>query len=152
VRLGRGAGQRKPAERSAAIRRAIEIAHKHGLDAFARGETPPAWPTSNPRYGDLVVVAPVGTAIVDGSRALAAPADALGLGLRGAHGHPPEAPEMAGIFYALGRGVAPGVRPGRVRAIDVAPTVLALLGVPQPAAMTGQPIPLGADGAGSSAR
>lgn len=152
VRLGRGAGQRKPAERRAAIRRAVEIAHKHGLEAFARGETPPAWPTANPRYGDLVVVAPVGTAIVDGRRALAAPAAALGLGLRGAHGHSPDAPEMAGLFYALGRGVAAGARPGRVRAIDVAPTVLALLGVPQPAAMTGQPIPLRVDDAGSPAR
>ena len=49
---------------------------------------------------------------------------------------------MAGIFFALGRGVDPGVRPGRVRALDVAPTVLALLGAPQPAAMTGGPIPL----------
>lgn len=142
VQLGRGAGQREPAERRAATGRAVEVARKLGLEAFARGATPPEWPAANPRFGDLVVVAPVGTAIVDGSRALAAPAAALGLGLEGAHGHRPDAPEMAGIFFALGRGVAPGARPGRVRALDVAPTVLALLDVPQPGAMTGRPIPL----------
>jgi hypothetical protein len=145
VRLARGAGQRKPAERRAAIARAVEVAHKLGFEAWARGETPPAWPTTNPRYGDVLVMAPVGTAIVDGRRALAAPAGALGLGaLRGSHGHHPAAPEMAGIFFALGRGVAPGARPGRVHALDVAPTVLALLGQPQPAAMTGRPIALDA--------
>jgi arylsulfatase A-like enzyme len=49
---------------------------------------------------------------------------------------------MEGIFYAFGRGVDPGARPGRVRAVDVAPTVLELLGEPRPAHMTGQPIPL----------
>jgi len=142
VQLGRGAGQREAKQRRAAVRRAVEVAHELGFEAFARGETPPDWPTANPRFGDLVVVAPVGTAIVDGHGALAAPAAALGLGLQGAHGHRPEAPEMAGIFFALGRGVDPGARPGRVRALDVAPTVLALLGQPQPAAMTGRPIPL----------
>jgi arylsulfatase A-like enzyme len=101
-----------------------------------------ALPTSHPRFGDFVAIAPVGTAIVDGSRALAAPAAALGLGLRGAHGHRSDAPGMEGIFYAFGRGVDPGARPGRVRAVDVAPTVLELLGEPRPAHMTGQPIPL----------
>lgn len=142
VQLGRGAGQREPAERRTAIGRAVEVARKVGLEAFARGETPAEWPTTNPRFGDVVVVAPVGTAIVDGADALAAPAAALGLGLQGAHGHRPDAPEMAGIFFALGRGVDPGARPGRVRALDVAPTVLALLDVPRPSAMTGRPIPL----------
>ncbi len=142
VRLGRGTGQRTPAERRAAVVRAVEVARELGLEAWPRGEGPEASPTSNPRFGDFVAMAPVGTAIVDGSRALAAPAAALGLGLQGTHGHAPEAPEMAGIFYALGRGVEAGFRPGRVRALDVAPTVLALLGEPQPPHMQGRPIPL----------
>lgn len=142
VRLTRGRGQRTPAERRAAVARAVEVAHKLGLEAWPRGEGPAAFPTANPRFGDLVAMAPVGTAIVDGSRALAAPAAAIGLGLHGAHGHRPDAPEMAGIFFALGRGVDPGMRPGRVRALDVAPTVLGLLGQPQPAGMDGRPIPL----------
>ncbi len=142
IRLGRGSGQRTPAERRAAVVRAVEAARELGLEAWPRGESPEALPTSNPRFGDFVAMAPVGTAIVDGSRALAAPAAALGLGLRGAHGHPPGAPEMEGIFYAFGRGVEAGFRPGRVRALDVAPTVLELLGEPQPTHMTGRPIPL----------
>lgn len=142
IRLGRGAGQRTPAERRAAVGRAVAVARARGLAAWPRGESPDGRPTSNPRYGDFVAMAPVGTAIVDGSRALAAPAAALGLGLRGAHGHAPDAPEMAGIFYAFGRGVEAGFRPGRVRALDVAPTVLELLGEPRPAHMTGRSIPL----------
>ena len=142
VRLGRGSGQRTSAERRAAVVRAVEAARELGLEAWPRGESPEALPTSNPRFGDFVAMAPVGTAIVDGSRALAAPAAALGLGLQGTHGHAPEAPEMAGIFYAFGRGVEAGFRPGRVRALDVAPTVLELLGEPQPDHMNGRPIPL----------
>jgi hypothetical protein len=145
IRLARGRGQRAAAERRAAVARAAETARELGLEAWPRGESPARFPTSNPRYGDLVAMAPVGTAIVDGSRSLAAPAAALGLGLRGAHGHRPDADDMAGIFYALGRGVEPGFRPGRVRALDVAPTVLQLLGQPRPAHMTGQPIPLRRD-------
>ncbi len=142
VRLGRGSGQRTSRERRAAIARAVEATRALGLEAWGRGESPKSFPTSNPRFGDFVAMAPVGTAIVDGSRALAAPAAALGLGLQGAHGHAPDAPEMAGIFYAFGRGVEPGFRPGRVRALDVAPTVLELLGEPRPAPMRGRPIPL----------
>ncbi|HEY8495186.1 MAG TPA: ectonucleotide pyrophosphatase/phosphodiesterase [Myxococcota bacterium] len=129
--------------RQAALRRALEVAHKLGLDAWATGDERAEWPTTNPRFGAFVAVAPVGTAIVDGGRALAAPAAAVGLGLRGAHGHRPDAPEMAGLFYALGRGVEAGTRLGRVHALDVAPTVLHLLGQPQPATMPGRPVALG---------
>ena len=140
IRLETGPGQGTPDERRAAILRAVEHARSLGLEAWPRGESPAEIPTSHPRFGDFAAIAPVGTAIVDGSRALAAPAALLGLGLRGAHGHRSDAPEMAGIFYAFGRGVDPGARPGRVRAVDVAPTVLELLGEPRPAHMTGQPI------------
>ena len=68
-------------------------------------------------------------------------------GLRGIHGHRSELPEMAGLFAAVGRGVAAGARPGTVRAVDVAPTVLALLALPIPEWMEGRPIPLEAGGA-----
>jgi len=145
VQLARSRGQRTAAERRRAAERAVAAARALGLEAWIRGEGPPAYPSTNPRFGDLVALAPVGTAIVDGSRALAAPAAAIGLGLRGAHGHRPERPEMAGIFYAIGRGVDPGRRLGTVRAIDVAPTVLALLGEPVPDWMSGTPIRLHAD-------
>jgi predicted AlkP superfamily pyrophosphatase or phosphodiesterase len=122
--------------------RAVEVARGLGLEAWARGACPPPLACTHPRFGALVAVAPVGTAIVDGSRAIAAPAAAVGLGLRGTHGHRPDRPEMTGLFAAVGRGVAAGLRPGRVRAVDVAPTVLALLGEPVPAWMEGRPVPL----------
>lgn len=140
VRLAHAEGQQSGAERRRAAARALSVARALGLEAWRRGEAPDGYATRHPRFGDLVALAPVGTAIVDGSRALAAPAAALGLGGRGGHGYAPEAPEMAGIFFAVGRGVPPGARPGTVHALDVAPTVLALLGVPVPDAMTGRPL------------
>lgn len=55
----------------------------------------------------------------------------------GMHGYDPELDEMGGIFLALGREVPPGLRLGRVRAVDVAPTVAALLGIDPPAEAEG---------------
>jgi arylsulfatase A-like enzyme len=48
---------------------------------------------------------------------------------------------MGALFLALGRGARPGSALGEVRAVDVAPTVLALLGIPVPDWMEGKPIP-----------
>jgi arylsulfatase A-like enzyme len=48
---------------------------------------------------------------------------------------------MAALFAAVGRAVPAGVSLGEVRSIDVAPTVLALLGVAVPEWMEGRPIP-----------
>jgi arylsulfatase A-like enzyme len=59
---------------------------------------------------------------------------------------------MAALFAARGRGVAPGAKLGTVRAIDVAPTVLALLGQPIPDWMEGRPIPLDARPLATEAR
>jgi predicted AlkP superfamily pyrophosphatase or phosphodiesterase len=59
----------------------------------------------------------------------------------GTHGYDPaRVPEMNGILLALGRGVAPGTRLPRVRALDVAPTVAALLGIEPPRHAEGRPI------------
>lgn len=58
----------------------------------------------------------------------------------GTHGYPPELPDMHAIFFALGRGVAPDLKLGAVRAIDVAPTVTRLLGIGPPADAEGRPI------------
>ncbi|MCE2391996.1 MAG: alkaline phosphatase family protein [Proteobacteria bacterium] len=62
----------------------------------------------------------------------------LGLPPRGAHGYPAEVESMGSIFFALGRGVGAGARLGRVRAIDVAPSVAALLGIEPPLASEGR--------------
>jgi arylsulfatase A-like enzyme len=58
---------------------------------------------------------------------------------RGAHGYRGERPEMGGIFYALGRGVPAGRRLGAVRALDVAATAAALLGIEPPRDSVGKP-------------
>lgn len=65
----------------------------------------------------------------------------VGAGARGAHGYDPELPSMHGILYALGRGVPSGARLEAQRAVDVAPTAAALLGIDPPAHAEGRPIP-----------
>ena len=45
------------------------------------------------------------------------------------HGYPPDTPGMRGIFYAWGSGIAAGARIEKVRAVDVHPTIAALLGI-----------------------
>jgi arylsulfatase A-like enzyme len=47
---------------------------------------------------------------------------------------------MGGLFVAAGRGVPAGTKLGEVHSLDVAPTVLALLGVPTPVWMEGRPL------------
>ena len=59
---------------------------------------------------------------------------------RGAHGYAPDHPEMAAIFYAMGRGVAHDVRLEEVRAIDVAPSVARLLAIDPPRHSEGTPV------------
>jgi hypothetical protein len=59
----------------------------------------------------------------------------------GAHGYDPSLPAMHAIFYAAGPDVCGGTL-GVVRNIDVAPTVLRLLGVAAPATSEGRPIEL----------
>ena len=61
-------------------------------------------------------------------------------GAHGTHGYAPDQPEMGAIFYALGRGVPPGVELGEVRAIDLAATVARLLGIAPPRDSEGQPL------------
>jgi predicted AlkP superfamily pyrophosphatase or phosphodiesterase len=49
--------------------------------------------------------------------------------LKATHGYPPDTPGMHGVLYLWGDGVAGGVRQRRVPAVDVHPTVTALLGI-----------------------
>lgn len=119
----------------------VRVARGLGLEAWPRGQTPPALPTNNPRFGDVVVEAPVGTAIVrQGLRGtLQQILGKAGLALGGAHGYRPDAPSMRGIFVAWGAGVTPGAL-APVGALDVTPTVLALLGIAPPDYMEGHPL------------
>lgn len=50
-------------------------------------------------------------------------------GIKAAHGYDPAIPEMHGIFYAWGAGVAKGREIERLDMIDVHPTVMALMGL-----------------------
>ncbi len=118
-------------ERSAAtLARALEVAGEAGMEAYASGEAPESWHVADPRFGDFVVRAPIGTAIV-GTLTL----------IDGFHGYPASSPEMAGILVARGRGVRLGTRVGRISSLAVAPTILELLGLPIPAQMKEDPIP-----------
>lgn len=112
----------------AAEEEAVRVARGLGLEAWRRALAPAELRLGNPRFGAVVALAPPGVAIG-------------GKSLRGGHGYRPEEPRMAALFAAVGRGVAGGLALGEVRSIDVAPTVLALLGVPIPAWMEGRPIP-----------
>jgi predicted AlkP superfamily pyrophosphatase or phosphodiesterase len=120
----------------------LRVARSLSLEAYRRADAPPRLRLANPRFGDVVVLAPAGTAI--------ASASALKPDMLGAHGYRPEEPAMGALFLAVGRGVRPGLRLGEVRAVDVTPTVLSLLGIETPAWMEGRVLPLG--GAEESAR
>jgi len=113
----------------AAVERAAALVTSLGLTAArtgGKGDT--ALRLANPRFGDLVAIAPLGTAITSGST------------LRGSHGYLPDEPTMGGLLIAVGRGIPAGADLGSVRALDVAPTVLAWLGIARPEWMEGRPI------------
>lgn len=125
--------------------RAVAAARALGLEAWLRADAPAELRVGHPRFGDAVVLAPPGTALVTedrpGSLAQALLAR-VGLAVGGAHGYRAELPEMGGIFLAFGAGVARGSALGEVRTLDVAPTVLARLGLAVPEWMEGRTIAL----------
>lgn len=57
--------------------------------------------------------------------------------LPGHHGGDPEQADMGAVFFAWGSGIRPGAAPKRPRAIDLVPTVCALLGVAPPDGVEG---------------
>ena len=112
-----------------AIERALAIARKEGLEAWPRENAPESWHVNDPRFGDIVVRAPLGTAIVTSFTRI-----------DGYHGYDASLPDMAGILLAYGRGVEAGTSLGTVSSLAVAPTVLRLLGLPIPTQMKTPPI------------
>jgi len=117
------------AKSQAKVAEAVEIARKAGLQAWSRRDAPADWHVRDSRFGDFVVRAPIGTAIVG-----------PGTRIDGFHGYDSKEPAMAGIFVARGRGVRPGTRLGRVSSLSIAPTVLGLLGLPVPRQMKAPPL------------
>jgi len=114
----------------AALAGLAALAGDLGLAAHPPNALPFGVSTANPRFGDAIVLAPVGTAISTGSLPP----------MLGAHGYLPDLPEMGAVLIAAGVGIAPGGRLGEVRSIDVAPTLLTWLGIPPPDWMEGRPI------------
>jgi predicted AlkP superfamily pyrophosphatase or phosphodiesterase len=112
------------------LERTLAAARKLGLQAWPREETPRELRARSERFGDVVVVAPVGVAIQSGRTPP----------MYGAHGYAPQEPEMGALLLAVGRGAPAGAALGEQRSLDVAPTVLRLLGLPVPDTMEGQPI------------
>ncbi|MBI4607190.1 MAG: alkaline phosphatase family protein [Planctomycetes bacterium] len=83
-------------------------------------------PAADPRQADLMATAREGYAFARGAAGdVVKPTD----GPRGAHGHLPQDPRMGALFVAWGAGVRRGAGLDEVRAVDVAPTAAALLGL-----------------------
>lgn len=103
-----------------------------GVSVFARDELPEHLRARHRRMGDLVLLTS------PPSQFAPLRLRTLGLAKRGTHGFDPSVhEEMHGIFLAMGRGVRPGTRLPRLHAVDVAPTVAALLGIDPPAQSEG---------------
>jgi len=127
--------QRERAEAALAKRSEIRVFRGEALPESLRLRFPS-------RTGDLVAIANLGVALrasPRGERVLRLLASPLGW-KRGLHGYAPDEPDMGGILFALGRGVAPGTRLPPQRMIDVAATVARLLGIEPPASSEGHPI------------
>jgi predicted AlkP superfamily pyrophosphatase or phosphodiesterase len=109
-----------------------------GVEAFARDALPERLRARHRRSGDIVALASPPTRFArsgGGSwweRWLQRLRPSTGI-----HGYDPALPDMAGILLAMGRGVPAGRRLPAVQAIDVAPTVAALLGIEPPRSSEG---------------
>ncbi len=114
------------------LKPALAVARRLGLEAHSREQAPASLRLGHPRFGSGVVLAPIGTAIQSSGGSKPA--------MAGSHGYRPEVTEMGGLFLGLGRGARAGHQLGEVHAVDVAPTVLALLGLSVPQWMEGTPI------------
>jgi predicted AlkP superfamily pyrophosphatase or phosphodiesterase len=123
IRVEKGEGQ-------GFVAQSVAVARRLGLEAWPREETPRDLHARHPRFGDVVVIAPVGVAI---QSARTPP-------MYGVHGYRPEDPWMGALFMAVGRGAPPGAELGELSSLDVAPTILRLLGLEVPAGMPGRPI------------
>ncbi len=113
------------------------------LRAYLRGSVPPRLRIAHPtRTGDLLLVTdpPYTFRESDWLTRLYAWASITMGGEIGLHGYEARHDEMGAVLYALGRGVEPGGRLGRARAVDVAPTIATLLGIAPPRHSEGRPI------------
>jgi predicted AlkP superfamily pyrophosphatase or phosphodiesterase len=91
-----------------------------------------ASPSEDPRFPDMIVYTKDG--YVFGDTADGALTFTEKQERRGSHGHNPAFPNLHASFIAWGAGIKPGVKPGIITSIDVAPTIARLLNVSLPKA------------------
>ena len=98
-------------------------------DVKARGLSTPS---EDPHFPDMIVYSKDG--YVFGDTAAGALPFIEKPEVTGSHGHNPDFPNLHASFVAWGAGIKPGVRPGLIPNIDVAPTIAKLLNVSLPKA------------------
>ena len=118
-----------------------ELARLEGVEAvvepqdFVRIGQPT--PEQNPRAADLWLAAKSGYAFSEASDG-----DSPVLKRKtpsGTHGYLPDQPDMVAACVVHGPGIKPGTRLGKIRAIDIAPTIARILGIELPSA-EGKPL------------
>jgi len=120
----------EPAQ-AGALAEAINAAWTTG-QAYTRATAPAAWGiTNNPRFPDVVLQADAGYAVIPTS-------DATGTLSPGDHGWAPDVPQMRGIFWARGPGIAAGRKIPGLHNTDVFPLLLEWLDLEPPAGYTRQ--------------
>jgi alkaline phosphatase D len=147
--LGRDAGDGGSAyiylDKSESVERVEKAlgAYSQAFTVYRRGHFPAyAHLGSTNRTGDLMLVLKP-PYYVAGSRSLPWYAHLMGMtwlwsdifvpdglgGLKASHGYDPSVPEMHGIFYAWGAGVAKGHEIPQIDMVDIQPTAMALVGL-----------------------
>ena len=89
-------------------------------------------PEENASMGDLILYAKAGHAFSGSANGDVVVGPTVNYA--GTHGYFNGDPELDGIFIASGAGIKPGVKLGRVRNVDVAPTIARLMDLPLPKA------------------
>ena len=125
VSSGESAGIAPRAERREKVEAAL-LGRHDGFECWRREDLPKPWRYGrHPRVPPIVCQADEGVHLTHAGR--------LAQGGRispGAHGYAPELPSMRAIFIARGPQVARGILLPPIRAVDVHPFLLALLGLP----------------------
>ncbi len=99
-----------------------------GVKVYTKGTLPPSLHyDGSSRTGDFVLICPQGLTFASYSRNFHRRRM-----VRGMHGYIPTLPDMGGIFYAEGPDFRAGSTLPEVRAVDVAPTICALLHISPP--------------------
>ncbi len=109
--------------------------HTEGIARVIDGADAPSLglprPEDNLNMGDLLLVAK-DEAISFHESAIGDSILGPSVNYGGTHGFLASEPELEGIFIASGAGIKAGASPGRIRNLDVAPTIARLLGLPLP--------------------